>query len=284
MADEPKAVAKPETPAPAESFFDNDEGKTDFQADPAAVDFVGDDGEVLTDGAPAALAVTEPEPAAPPQTTKQDDATHAELTPNAPQTLDDPNQQLPTGRPAPHDDSELARLRQQVAEAAKRDADQLAIQQLAQETQTFVRTMQSQGLGEETVEKAAAAFQQGRQRELQTLRSAETFISNDRAKVELAHQLAEKHNLGIAGAKTLLIYDTPESMSAAATSAARIAALETGVSEVKQTQVKAQQFDDAGTVGPAPNTKLKLETRYANGEELNDSELATIFPDIYGRS
>jgi len=283
MADKAK---DPEAPEAQESFFANDEGKNDSdvglfasdepEGEPSEpiVDVVTDD-DLLDD---------EPEPAAPPVSTKKDDIEHAATTPLAPQNLDDPTQQLPDGQTAVHDTDELTRLRQQVADQQKREQDAIARQQLADETAAFATKLTAQGMDSEQVDQLSSVFQQGRQRELQTINAAEGMVTNDRAKVDLAHQLAEKHNLGIAGARELLIYESPVSMSKAAENAARLAAVEASVAEVKQDRVKPQSFDDTGTTGPTANSKVKLEERYAVGDALSDSEMAIIFPEAYGKA
>jgi hypothetical protein len=202
--------------------------------------------------------------------------------PLAPVNLDDPNQQTPTGQTTIHDDSELVRLRQQVAHGQQQEQQALARQQLADETAAFATKMRGQGFEEQAVEQATAVFQQGRTRELQTVNAAEGFITNDRAKVDMAHILAEKHKLGIAGARELLIYDSPVAMTKAAENAERISRLEAGQAELKQGRVKSQTFDDGGSVGPTANSKAKLDQRYADGEILSESEMAIIFPNQYG--
>lgn len=252
---------KPGIPEPtAEPFFSNDEGKEEIAAELDAQYAAGgaDDVPAQEPAAPRSPPLTSATPGAPPQ-----------AVPGTPPAAEAPAPTIPP--PPPIDAATRARIAY-LEGIERQHLEQQLRQQVEGQVQQYQRELEADGLLPEQAQRIASRHRQTILQQQQQAQQFQQQLAYDQGKRNAAQHFSEKYGVP---PSSLMQYDSPQAMEAAAAQAKRVKDLEDEVKKLKQGTVVPQRFDAGRGTPRATNTnRSKTLEEYNTGKRKLTTEEA----------
>lgn len=163
----------------------------------------------------------------------------------------------------------VAQLEQENQQLQSLQAEAMVETQRAQ----YQQNLEQAGHGADSAQVIADNWAQAQKSVVQYKQQIDSQAQESQAKVQAAQMIATQHKVD---AQALMVYNTPDAMQSAAKQMSENTSLRSRIEALEKKQVPAQSYDAGQSVGAATGRDA-LRDKYADGGNLTEAELATLF-------
>tara|TARA_Y100000310_G_scaffold288138_1_gene313533 strand:+ start:116 stop:946 length:831 start_codon:yes stop_codon:yes gene_type:complete len=163
----------------------------------------------------------------------------------------------------------IAQLEQENQQLQSLQAEAMVETQRAQ----YQQNLEQSGHGTDAAQAIADNWAQAQKSVVQYKQQIDGQAQETQAKVQAAQMIGTQHKVD---PQALMVYNTPDAMQSAAKQMSENTSLRSRIEALEKKQVPAQSFDAGQSAGTATGRDA-LRDKYAEGGDLTDAELATLF-------